>query len=113
MGHILLFWLVNAVAVYLTANILSGIHINSFGAALSVALVLGLINAIVKPLFILFSIPVILLSMGLFLLVINALLLQLSATLVSGFTIDGFWWAVAGSICISGISWVISGLLPA
>jgi len=82
MGHILLFWLVNAVAVYLTANILSGIHINSFGAALSVALVLGLINAIVKPLFILFSIPVILLSMGLFLLVINALLLQLSATVL-------------------------------
>jgi len=80
--------------------------------SLAVALVLGLINAIVKPLFILFSIPVILLSLGLFLLVINALLLQLSAALVDGFTIDGFWWAVAGSICISAISWVISSLLP-
>jgi len=112
MGHILLLWLVNAAAVYLTAQILTGINISSFGAALAVALVLGLINAIVKPLFILFSIPVILLSLGLFLLVINALLLQLSAALVDGFTIEGFWWAVAGSICISTISWIFSSLLP-
>ncbi|TCD48410.1 phage holin family protein [Chlorobium sp. N1] len=110
MMHILLLWLVNAFAVYLTAQLLAGIHVRSFGAALAVALVLGLVNTLVRPIMILFSIPFILLSLGLFLLIINALLLQLSAALVDGFAIDGFWWAVGGSICISAIAWFLGSL---
>ena len=109
--HILIQWLVNAVAVYATAHILEGIHIKSFGAAVIVALVLGLINAIVRPVLLFLSIPFIIVTLGLFLLVINALLLQLSAALVSGFSIDGFWWAVAGSVVISAISWMLSSLI--
>ena len=108
--HILLQWLVNAVAVYATAHILDGIHIKSFGAAIIVALVLGLVNAVVRPVLVFLSIPSIIVTLGLFLLVINALLLQLSAALVTGFSIDGFWWAVAGSVVISAISWMLSSL---
>ena len=110
MMHILLQWLVNASAVYATAHILSGIHIKSFGAAILVALVLGLINAIVRPILVFFSIPFIIVTLGLFLLVINALLLQFSASLVGGFSIDSFGWAIAGSVVISAISWMLSSL---
>ncbi|MCX6178581.1 MAG: phage holin family protein [Chlorobiales bacterium] len=110
MMNILIQWLINALAIYATAHILSGIHIKSFGAAILVALVLGLVNAIVRPVLVFFSIPFIIVTLGLFLLVINALLLQLSASLVGGFSIDSFWWAVAGSLVISAISWMLSAL---
>jgi putative membrane protein len=107
---LLIQWLINAVAVYATAHILDGIHIKSFGAAIIVALVLGLVNALIRPVFVFFSIPFIIVTLGLFLLVINALMLQLSAALVNGFSIDSFWWAVAGSLVISAISWILSSL---
>lgn len=106
--RILIHWLINAVAVYATAQLLDGIHIRSFGTAILVALVLGLINAIVRPVMVLLSIPFIIVTLGLFLFVINALLLQLSASLAGGMTIDGFWWALAGSLLITLISWTIS-----
>ena len=108
--HILVQWLINAVAVYATAHILDGMHIKSFGAAILVALVLGLINAVVRPVFVFFSIPFIIVTLGLFLLIINAVLLQFAAAVVSGFSIDSFGWAIAGSIVISAISWVLSSL---
>ncbi|NTW69124.1 MAG: phage holin family protein [Chlorobiaceae bacterium] len=110
MMSILIQWLINALAVYATAHLLSGIHIKSFGAAILVALVLGLVNAILRPVMVFFSIPFIILTLGLFLLVINALLLQLSASIVGGVTIDSFWWAIGGSVVISLISWMLSSL---
>ncbi|NHQ60507.1 phage holin family protein [Chlorobium sp. BLA1] len=111
MMSILIQWLINALAVYATAHLLEGIHIKSFGAAILVALVLGLVNALLRPVLVFFSIPFIILTLGLFLLVINALLLQLSASIVGGFTIDSFWWAIGGSVVISLISWILSSLL--
>ncbi len=111
MIRIALLWLINALAVYATAHLLGGIHVRNFGAAIVVALVLGFINAVLKPVMIFLSIPFIIVTLGLFLLVINALMLQLSAALVDGFSVDGFWWAVAGSLVISVISWSLSSLL--
>ncbi|MGB0130205.1 phage holin family protein [Chlorobium sp.] len=111
MIRIALLWLINALAVYSTAHLLGGIHVRNFGAAVVVALVLGFINAVLKPVMIFLSIPFIIVTLGLFLLVINALMLQLSAVLVDGFSVDGFWWAVAGSLVISIISWTLSSLL--
>jgi len=111
MIQILILWLINAVAVYATAHLLGGIHVKSFGAAIIVALILGLVNAIVRPVLVFLSIPFIIVTLGLFLLVINALMLQLSASLVNGFSIDSFWWAVAGSLVISLISWVLGSFL--
>ena len=108
--YILIQWLINAVAVYATAHILDGIHLKSFGAAILVALVLGLVNAVVRPVLVFFSIPFIIVTLGLFLLVINAFLLQFAALLVSGFSIDNFGWAIAGSLVISAISWILSSL---
>ncbi|MBM3162552.1 MAG: phage holin family protein [Chlorobi bacterium] len=111
MIRIAILWLINALAVFATAHLLGGIHIRNFGAAIVVALVLGFVNTVLKPIMVFFSIPFIVLTLGLFLLVINALMLQLSAALVEGFSVDGFWWAVAGSVAISFISWVLSSLL--
>ncbi|TLU58290.1 MAG: phage holin family protein [Chlorobium sp.] len=108
--NMLLHWLINALAVYATAHILNGIHLKSFGAAILVTLVLGLVNAVVRPVLVFFSFPFIIVTLGLFLLVINALLLQFAAIIVPGFAIDSFWWAIGGSIVISAISWLLSSL---
>lgn len=110
MAYILLMWLINALAVYATASLLGGIYVKSFWAALLVALVLGLINAIVKPILVFFSIPFIIVTLGLFLLIINALLLMLAAAIVDGFTVDGFLWAALGSLVISLVSWMLSSI---
>ena len=110
MAYILLMWLINALAVYATASLLGGIYVKSFWAALLVALVLGLINAIVKPILVFFSIPFIIVTLGLFLLVINALLLMLAAAIVDGFAVDSFLWAALGSLVISLVSWMLSSI---
>ena len=111
MIRIIITWLINATAVYATAHLLPGISIRSFGAAMIVALVLGLINTLIKPVLVFFSIPFIVLTLGLFMLVINALMLQLAAVFVEGFTVSSFWWAVIGSICISFVAWLLEAIL--
>ena len=110
MTYLLLVWLINAFAVYATASLLGGIYVKSFWAALIVALVLGLINAVVKPVLVFFSIPFIIVTLGLFLLIINALMLMLAAALVDGFSVASFWWAVLGSLVISLVSWMLSSI---
>ena len=104
-------WLINAAAVWATAHLLPGISIRNFGAALLVALVLGLINTLIKPVLVFFSIPFIILTLGLFMLVINALMLQLAAVFVEGFSVAGFWWAMLGSLCISFVAWLLEAVL--
>ncbi len=102
-------WVLNAVALLITAWILPGISVNSFGAALVAALVLGIVNAIVRPVVVLFTLPLNILTLGLFTLVINALMLMIVNSVVKGFVISGFWSAFFGSIILT----VISGLLSA
>jgi len=111
MFRLLIHWLVSATAVYVTANILSGITVRSFGAAMIVAVVLGLINVFIKPLLVLLTIPTVVLTLGLFMLVINALMLMLAAWLVDGFAVSSFWWAVLGSLIISLVAWLMSSVL--
>ena len=91
-------YLLTALAIYATADLLSGIHVQSFWMAIVVALVLGLINMTVKPLMIVLTIPFTIISLGLFILVINALMIMLAGWLLDGFAVDGFWWALAFSI---------------
>ena len=110
MTHLLLVWLINAFAVYVTASLLGGIYIKNFWAAIIVALVLGLINAIVKPVLVFFSFPFIIVTLRHFLLIINALMLLLAATLVDGFAVSNFGWAVLGSLVISLVSWMLSSM---
>ena len=99
--------ILNAIAVLITAYLLPGITIDGFGTALIVALVLSLLNMTLKPLLIIITIPVTLLTLGLFLLVINAGIILLADDLVSGFQVKGFWWALLFSMVLSFLNSVL------
>ena len=94
-------FLLNGVAVLLTAYLLPGVHVEHYGHALLVALVLAIANTIVKPVLIILTIPLTIASLGLFLLVINAIIILLVDYFVPGFSVDGFWWALAFSLILS------------
>jgi putative membrane protein len=103
--------LLNGVAVFLAAQLIPGIGVASPGAALAAGVALGLINAIIRPVLILLTLPVTLLTLGLFIFVVNAICLALAAWFVPGFTISGFGAALVGALVISIISWLLSALL--
>lgn len=93
--------LLNGLAVVLTAYLLPHVEIDSYGTALIVALVLAVVNIVVKPILVILTIPITILTLGLFLLVINAILILFVENLVGGFTVDGFWWALLFSLILS------------
>lgn len=99
--NLIIRFLLNALAVVLTAYLLPGASVTDFWTALIVALVLSLVNIFIKPLLIVFTIPITLVTLGLFLLVINAMMILLTDYFVSGFDVDGFWWAVLFSLILS------------
>jgi putative membrane protein len=103
--------LLNGAAVFLAAQLIPGIGVATPGAAVVAGIVLGLINAIVRPLLILLTLPATILTLGLFIFVINAVCLALAAWLVPGFTITSFGSAFIGALVISIISWLLSALL--
>ena len=109
--RLLAIWIINALALLALPYVVPSVHVASFSTALIVALVLGLINAVLRPLLILLTLPVTLLTLGLFIFVINALLFQLAGNLIDGFDVGGFWSALFGSIIYSLISWALSSLL--
>ncbi|SKC75179.1 phage holin family protein [Ohtaekwangia koreensis] len=94
-------FLLSGLAVLLTAYLMNGVHVDGYGYALLVAAVLALANMVVKPILIIFTIPITIFTLGLFLLVINALIIMLVDYLVPGFRVDGFWWALAFSLVLS------------
>ena len=109
--RLILLWLLNAVALLAVAYLLPTIHVTSLGAAMIAALLLGLVNAVLRPLLLLLTLPVTLVTLGLFIFVINGLMFWLAGSLIEGFAVDGFWPAVLGSLLYSVISWALSGLL--
>ena len=104
-------WLINALALYLTALLLPGITLSGAGATLIAALVLGIVNAVIRPILLLLTIPLNFLTLGLLTFVINALMLLLTSAVVPGFTIRSFWDAVVGAIVLSVISFVLTHLI--
>jgi len=108
MMHLLIRWIVNAAALMLVAYLYPGVAVTSFGAAMVAALVLGLVNAVVRPILVLLTLPVTLLTLGLFLFVINALLFWFVAEVVQGFHVAGFGSALLGSILYSIITLITS-----
>ena len=95
-------FLLSGLAVLLTAYLLPGVHVEHYGYALLVAAVLSLANVLVKPILVIFTIPITVLTLGLFLLVINAIIILLVDFLITpGFTVNGFWWALAFSLILS------------
>ncbi len=111
MLNIIIQILVTAVAVIITAALLPGISIKSFGTAIIVAIVLGLLNYFVTPVMVLFSIPITVITFGLFLCVINALIIMLASSMVGGFKVEGFWWALIFSIVLSFVTYLLKMIL--
>lgn len=101
--------IISALSVFVTSYILPGIKIDGFSTALVVAIVLAFLNVFLKPLLILFSIPVTIFTLGLFLLVINAFLILIASKLVSGFQVNGFWSALVFSMVLSVINAILGG----
>jgi putative membrane protein len=102
---------VNAVAVFLAANLVPGIHVTGTAAALLAGLILGLVNAVIKPILFVLTLPFTILTLGLFIFVVNAICLALVAWLVPGFSIAGFGAAFLGALVISAVNWLLHGLL--
>jgi putative membrane protein len=111
MVRLLIAWLLNAVALLAVAYLMPSIQVASVGTALIAALVLGLVNTLVRPLLIILTLPVTLLTMGLFLLVLNGLLFWAVGSFLDGFTVSTFWSGFFGAILYSLISWLLSSLL--
>lgn len=109
--RLLITWLINAAALFALPYLMQSIQVDSFVVALVAALVLGLLNALIRPLLVLLTLPVTVLTLGLFIFVINGLLFWLVADFVSGFHVAGFWPAVWGAILYSIISWALSAIL--
>ncbi len=103
--------LVNAVAIYFVAQIVPGIRVSGVVTALGAGLVLGLVNALVRPVLVLLTLPVTLVSLGLFLFVLNGFCLWLTSRLVTGFEVRGFWAAVFGALLVSVVSWALSAFV--
>ncbi len=104
--------LVTTAIVVLLCNLLPGVFIEGWTSALWVAVVMGLLNAFVRPVLVFLTLPATIVTMGLFLLVINALIILLCAYFVGGFVVDGFWYAVLFSIVLTICQSLVNGLLP-
>ena len=111
MTGIILRIVIVALGLWLASEIFSGLHFSGPGTLLGAALLLGIVNAIVRPIAIILTLPLTLLTLGLFLLVVNAGMVGLVALLLSGFQVDGFWTALGTSLVVSVISWLASGLI--
>jgi len=106
--RLLLGWAINALCLLALPYLVGGVQIAGFGTALVAALLLGLLNAVIRPVLIVLTLPINLLTLGLFTFVINGLLFWLVARFVEGFTVTSFGWAIAGALVYGLISWLVS-----
>ena len=110
--RLLLVWILNAVALWLVTLIVPGVTVADYLTAFVAALVLGLVNAIIKPVLVILTLPITVITLGLFLLVLNGLLFWGVASFLPGFAVAGFWWGVLGALVYSVLTWLFSLLLP-
>lgn len=106
--HFLIRLLINAAAFYLIATYLPGFHVDSFTAALIAAFIFGLINAILRPIVLLLTLPLTVITLGLFVIIINALMFWLTAAIAPGFHVDGFGPALLGAVIMMVVSYIVS-----
>jgi putative membrane protein len=104
-------WLINTVSLIAVAYLMPSISVSSFTTALIAALVLGLVNTIIRPILVILTLPATILTLGLFIFVINGLLFWLVGSFIEGFRVSGFWAGVLGAIVYSLISWLLSALV--
>lgn len=103
---ILISWLITTIAILVAAHIIPGIKVDSLGGALVGAAILGILNVVLKPIFVILTLPITLITLGLFLFVINALVFWLAGSLLSGFHVQSFWSALLGSLVVSIVSYL-------
>jgi putative membrane protein len=104
-------WIILTVAILIVSYLLPGIRVTGLGSAIIAAAVLGIFNAILKPILVILTLPLTIVTFGLFLFVINALLFMLVGSVVTGFRVESFWWALFGSLLVSFINYVIQSLV--
>ncbi|MFT4190918.1 MAG: phage holin family protein [Comamonas sp.] len=104
-------WILSAVALIVVASLYSGVAVAGFGSALIAAAVIGLLNAVLRPVLVVLTLPVTLVTLGLFLFVINALMFWAASGLLGGFQVAGFWAAVLGSLIYSALQLLIDAVL--
>lgn len=104
-------WLISALAIFISAWLVPGVTIRSFGSALLAALILGAVNAFIRPILILLTLPINILTLGLFTLVINVAMVGLVALILPGFAIANFWTALLFTIILSLVVWIMEGIV--
>ena len=109
--RLLIVWIINALSLLALPYLFDSIRVDSFYTAMIVAVVLGLVNAFIRPLVILLTLPATILTLGLFIFVINGLMFWFVGTFIKGFTVGGFWPALFGAIAYSVISWLCSAIV--
>lgn len=108
---LLIGWVINTISLFLTATLVPGIEVDDIATLILAALVIGLVNALIKPIVHLISLPITVITFGIFALVVNAAMLGLAAWLVEGFSIDGFLPALLGAIVLSVVSAILNSFL--
>lgn len=103
--------LLSAIAVVVLANVLGGVSVDGYGTAIIVAVVLSILDLFIKPILVILTLPVTIITLGLFLLIVNALVILLADALISGFSVDGIWWAVLFSILLSVLQSILHSVL--
>jgi putative membrane protein len=111
MPGIFIRWLTTTAAIVATAYLLDGIQVSGFFSAVFAAAVLGILNAVLRPIALLLTLPINILSLGLFTFIINALMLKMASGIIPGFGVYGFWTAIFGSLLISVISWLLNSFI--
>lgn len=111
MQGVLVRWLITTIAILIIPYVISGVQVQSFWSALFAAAILGVLNALVRPLLILLTLPLTILSLGFFILIINALLFELAAAIVPGINVSSFWSALFASIIVSLVSWIMNSMV--
>jgi putative membrane protein len=111
MNGFLVRMLISAISLWLAALVVPGMHLEGLLTVLGAALVLGIVNAFIRPIVILLTLPLTIITLGLFLLVVNAMMLGLVSAMFDGFSISGFWSAVFGAIFVSFFSWLASAFI--
>jgi putative membrane protein len=106
--RLLFIWALNSLALFAVANLVPGIHVTGFMAAIIAAFVLGLVNTLIRPIFLILTLPVTLITLGLFIFVINGLLFWFAGSILKGFVVDSFWYGVLGAVLYSIFSWALS-----
>ena len=111
MTGFLVHWLVMAIALFATTRLVGGVQVSSYGTLAVAALVIGFVNALVKPVLVILTLPLTILTLGLFYFVVNGACLMLAAALVPGFTVNSWGSAIIGALVLSVIGWLLSAIL--